>query len=110
MTRRELATMSAVVARESGRFSMPRPLGSIIDVSGILVWGMVKRNRCQVIAIISLFDGGRHLLASTSRRLGVRAECRLRVALTPSSGGTAPADLEPRVAAAGQDLTIRCAA
>src|SRR5258708_27377662 len=43
---------------------------------GVLVWGMVKRNRCQVIAIISLFDGGRHLLVSTSRRLCVRAEPR----------------------------------
>src|SRR5258707_7513701 len=84
MTRRELATMSAVVARESGRFSMPRPLGSSIDVSGILVWGMVKRNRCQVIAIISLFDGGRHLLVSTSRRLGVRAEWRPKAGLKPS--------------------------
>src|SRR6266481_4123509 len=42
---------------------------------------MVKRNRCQVIAIISLFDGGRHLLVPTSRRLGARAERRSRVAI-----------------------------
>src|SRR5258707_4005848 len=95
MTRRELATMSAVVARESGRFSMPRPLGSSIDVSGILVWGMVKRNRCQVIAIISLFDGGRHLLVSTSRRLGVRAEWRSRVAIRPSRSDAALDRREP---------------
>jgi len=48
--------------------------------SGILVWGVVKSIRCQVIAIISLFDGGRHLFVATSRRLAGRAERRSRVA------------------------------
>src|SRR5260370_6701366 len=67
-----------------------RPLGSIAAVCGILVWGMVKRNRCQVIAIISLFDGGRHLLVSTSRRLRVRAEGRAQGAPQIERNGPAP--------------------
>src|SRR5258708_35430793 len=56
---------------------------------------MVKRNRCQVIPIISLFDGGRHLLVSTSRRLGVRAEWRSRVAIRPSRSDAALDRREP---------------
>src|SRR5258708_19535114 len=56
---------------------------------------MVKRNRCQVIAIISLFDGGRHLLVSTSRRLGVRAEWRSRGAIGPSRSDAALYRREP---------------
>src|SRR5260370_39043180 len=41
----------------------------ITSVSGILVWGVVKIIRRQSLHIISLFDGGRHLLVPTSRRL-----------------------------------------
>ncbi len=42
--------------------------------------GFGQEIRCQVISMISLFDGGRHLLVVTSSRLGARAERRSRVA------------------------------
>src|SRR5438105_2924026 len=35
--------------------------------------GFGQELRCQVISMVSLFDGGRHRLVVTSRRLGARA-------------------------------------
>src|SRR5882724_12389980 len=42
--------------------------------------GFGQEIRCQVISMISLFDGSRHLRVVTSSRLGARAERRSRVA------------------------------